>query len=132
MQNGSTPFFSVIIPLYKKERCVERALRGVLAQQEEDFGGIVGDDGSTGPTAGMVGPSCREVCEGRDVGFLDEAAPGTLRRINYFDKAVHDIGSIDASSVAINRAVFDALGASRNTDMVSIWSTGHVWRWSIP
>lgn len=47
MENDLMPFFSVIVPLYNKEKYVERALLSILSQQENDFEVIVIDDGST-------------------------------------------------------------------------------------
>lgn len=47
MENDPMPFFSVIVPLYNKEKYVERALLSILAQGDKDFEVIVVDDGST-------------------------------------------------------------------------------------
>lgn len=168
------PFFSVIVPLYNKERYVVRALKSIVAQREDDFEVIVIDDGSTDeglsrarsisdlrikifsqenrgvaaarnegvslasgrwiafldaddlwgqdhlvelrrlvtrfPDAGLVGASPQEVAEGGDIEFVQNSSPGSLRRINYFEEAAIDIGVINTSSIAVNRAVFDVLG----------------------
>ena len=168
------PLFSVIVPLYNKERYVVRALRSALAQRMADIEVIVVDDGSTDsgparaesiadarvkvfrqenqgvaaarnrgislasgqwiafldaddlwgrdhlselqslvtrfPDAGLVGASSREVVEGGNIEFLESRSPGSLRRIDYFREAAIQIGVLHTSSIAINRAVFDALG----------------------
>jgi len=61
------PFFSVIIPLYNKERFVEKTLKSVLAQSFTDFELIIINDGSTDKSAEIV------------TGFKDE-------RIRYFSE----------------------------------------------
>ena len=174
MEGDWMPLFSVIVPLYNKERYVVRALRSALAQRMADIEVIVVDDGSTDsgparaesiadarvkvfrqenqgvaaarnrgislasgqwiafldaddlwgrdhlselqslatrfPDAGLVGASSREVVEGGNIEFLESRSPGSLRRIDYFREAAIQIGVLHTSSIAINRAVFDALG----------------------
>ncbi|MBO5661485.1 MAG: glycosyltransferase family 2 protein [Tidjanibacter sp.] len=51
---SSTPRFSVIIPLYNKERDVEATLRSVLAQTLRPLEIVVVDDGSTDRSAEIV------------------------------------------------------------------------------
>ena len=46
--------FSVVIPLYNKEDCIEKTLQSVLNQSYPDFEVIVVDDGSTDSSAEIV------------------------------------------------------------------------------
>jgi len=47
MPNQTTPFISVIIPLYNKEKFVKRSLDSVLSQSYDNFEVLVVNDGST-------------------------------------------------------------------------------------
>jgi len=44
---SSTPFFSVVIPLYNKEKDIARTLQSVIDQKFEDFEVVIVNDGST-------------------------------------------------------------------------------------
>ncbi|MGF6690213.1 glycosyltransferase involved in cell wall biosynthesis [Metapseudomonas resinovorans] len=44
---GPAPFFSVVMPVYNRERYVRQAIESVLAQDDADFELVVVDDGST-------------------------------------------------------------------------------------
>ena len=48
------PFFSVVIPLYNKEKNIERTISSVLSQTFSDYEIIVVDDGSTDNGPGLV------------------------------------------------------------------------------
>jgi glycosyltransferase involved in cell wall biosynthesis len=48
------PKFSVVIPLYNKERHIQRAVNSVLAQTFKDFELIIVDDGSTDSSLNIV------------------------------------------------------------------------------
>ncbi len=51
---NSLPFFSVIIPLYNKEKFIERAINSVLNQTMQNFELIIIDDGSTDKSLDVV------------------------------------------------------------------------------
>lgn len=51
---SSVPFFSIIIPLYNKERQIAQTLDSVLAQSVTDFEVVVVDDGSKDGSAEIV------------------------------------------------------------------------------
>ena len=55
-----TPEFSVVVPLYNKEREIGRCIRSVLGQSFPDFELIVIDDGSTDRGADVV-RSCKDL-----------------------------------------------------------------------
>lgn len=50
----SNPFFSIVMPIYNRERLVERAIQSVLDQTFQSFEVIVVDDGSTDGTRNAV------------------------------------------------------------------------------
>lgn len=52
--SNTAPIFSVIVPLYNKEREVESTLRSVLAQTHQPLEIVVVDDGSTDRSAEIV------------------------------------------------------------------------------
>jgi len=45
--NSKVPFFSVVIPVYNKEKYIEKTLKSVIEQVFTDFEVIIVDDGST-------------------------------------------------------------------------------------
>ncbi len=50
IKNGSAPFFSVIIPVYNREKLIVKSIGSVLGQSFSDFELIVVDDGSSDGT----------------------------------------------------------------------------------
>ncbi|NLB35451.1 MAG: glycosyltransferase [Elusimicrobia bacterium] len=50
----NTPFFSVIIPVYNREKYISKALDSVLSQTMEDFECIIVDDGSEDSTCEVL------------------------------------------------------------------------------
>lgn len=53
--NGGTPFFSVIVPIYKVEKYLEECLESICNQTFQDFELILVDDGSP--------DSCPQICD---------------------------------------------------------------------
>ena len=49
-----TPFFSIVVPVYNRERLIRRCLSSCLSQSFGDFEIIVVDDASTDETIGAV------------------------------------------------------------------------------
>jgi glycosyltransferase involved in cell wall biosynthesis len=54
--SSHTPFFSVIIPTYNREKSIVEAVESVLSQTFKDFELLVIDDGSTDGTADLLKP----------------------------------------------------------------------------
>lgn len=54
--SSHTPFFSVIIPTYNREKSIVEAVESVLSQTFKDFELLVIDDGSTDGTAQLLKP----------------------------------------------------------------------------
>ena len=52
--HATSPLFSVIIPVFNRERFIARAIESVLAQSEQDYELIVVDDGSTDNTPNIA------------------------------------------------------------------------------
>jgi glycosyltransferase involved in cell wall biosynthesis len=102
-----TPYFSVIIPMYNRAFCIQRALDSCLAQEFTDFEVVVVDDGSADDSCARVGeysdprvrlvrhPANRGRCPARNTGmaaargqwfvFLDsdyELLPGALQAMH--------------------------------------------------
>src|SRR5882762_5070652 len=48
------PFFSIILPMYNRERFISRAIASCLRQDFEDFEMVVVDDGSTDRSVAVV------------------------------------------------------------------------------
>lgn len=67
----NAPLFSVVIPLYNKERMVEATIRSVLNQTEGNFELIVVNDGSTDRSAQVV----RSITDGR-IRLIDQENGG--------------------------------------------------------
>jgi len=80
------PFFSIIIPLYNKEKFVEKTLKSVLNQTFTDFEIIMVNDGSTDESESII------------FGFKDE-------RVNYFSKRNEGVST--ARNFGIEKAVAD-------------------------
>jgi len=122
---------SVVIPLYNKEKTIERALRSVLAQTFQDFEIIVVDDGSTDngsqvvafvadprirlvrqPNAGVSAARNRGVTEARGevVAFLDaddEWLPGFL-------EAIHELVKTNPSASVFATGYFKVMADGRH------------------
>lgn len=97
-----TPFFSVIIPLYNKEKYIEATLKSVLNQSFKDFEIIIVNDGST------------------DKG-LEIASKINDAKISIFDQ------KNQGPSVARNKAITNASGKYiAPLDADDIWQENHL------
>ncbi len=81
--------FSIIIPTYNRDWCIERAIRSVLQQEFKDWELIIVDDGSTDDTKDIV------------VKYLSDP------RIKYFYKENGGVGS--ARNIGIKHATNEAI-----------------------
>ena len=115
-----SPFFSVVVPLYNKERYVRRCLDSILAQKFSNFEVVVVDDGSTDhglailgvyddprirlirqPNGGVSAARNRGIAEARGqwIAFLDaddEYLPLFLQKVAACAKQFRDAGAIYA------------------------------------
>lgn len=114
----AVPFFSIVIPLYNKEKYVRRSLDSVITQTFDDFEIIVVDDGSTDSSAKLVNsygdPRIRLIrqtnagvsaarnrgiseAKGQWIAFLDaddEYRPNFLRQLEICSKRFTTAGAI--------------------------------------
>ena len=71
MEN-SKPYFSIVIPMYNRERFIRRALTSCLTQDFDDFEIIVVDDGSTDRSVEVVrsvtDSRLQVICHGHNLG----------------------------------------------------------------
>jgi glycosyltransferase involved in cell wall biosynthesis len=77
------------------------------------------------PAAGLVSCRCREVVETSLGSAVEPSRPSTIRRIDYFREAAREIGIINASSSAVRRDVYDALGgftSHRSGEDLEYWA----------
>ena len=79
----TTPFFSVVIPVYNRAALLGQALRSVLAQSERDFEIVVVDDGSADNPSRTV----EELADPRIVFVRQENRGGGAARNTGIDKA---------------------------------------------
>lgn len=75
-----TPKFSIIVPLYNKERYVKKAIESVLAQTYRDFELIIVDDGSTDNSAA--------ICEELLSSYTVHHTPYTIRFLKQANSGV--------------------------------------------
>lgn len=118
------PFFSVVIPLYNKEKNIERTINSVLSQTFSDYEIIVVDDGSTDRSAEIVAsyddPRIRLImkenggvssarnrgvleAKGAYIVFLDADDSWEEIHLSEIAKLIHDYGS-EAKAFATNFA----------------------------
>lgn len=90
--------FSVIIPLYNKEKYVEKALHSVLNQTFKEFEVIVVDDGSTDHSLDKVQKFNPELNSGSKVQIVEQQNSGvSIARNNGVAQAIYDyIAFLDA------------------------------------
>jgi len=127
-QAQSKPFFSVVIPLFNKERFIKRSLDSVLSQTFSDFEVIVVDDGSTDhgpaivercrdprvrlvrqPNGGVSVARNRGIAEARSewIAFLDaddEYLPEFLQKVSLCIKKFPQAGAVFARAAWIKGA----------------------------
>jgi len=87
------PFFSVIIPLYNKEKFIEDTMKSILDQSFDDFEIIIVNDGSTDGSAAKIA----QFTDGRIRYFRKENEGASTARNYGIEKAAGDyIAFIDA------------------------------------
>ncbi|MBR6157549.1 MAG: glycosyltransferase, partial [Lachnospiraceae bacterium] len=54
MKNSETPLISIVIPVHNAEQFIEKTVRSVQAQTEQDFELLLVEDGSTDGSAQVL------------------------------------------------------------------------------
>lgn len=89
------PFFSVIIPVFNREKLIEKTLSSVLNQTFRDFEVIVIDDGSTDGTLGVLSRFSDEI----RILHQKNSGPGAARNASIEQATGHYIAFLDSDDL---------------------------------
>lgn len=121
--NESKPFFSVVIPLYNKEKHIKRSIDSILIQTVQDFEIIVVDDGSIDGSADIV-----KMYEDNRIILIEQENQGvSVARNRGIECAKYDyIAFLDADDEWLTEHLSDIRNMIQSYPKAGLYSTAYL------